>query len=531
LETHKKLTKNGFRPERNVFMKQPFSTASARVYLRAVLAAILTLLLLTSCEFPDILSRFNSEPEATEVAGEAAPSTEEIEQEEKRKENTPTVEVKPTMDLGEITGADADGSAEALSGLVLFTSTAGDPFADFDYGAVQLDHPERHLWAISVDGKRGGRLSPEGFGTALVSAKGGLQYVAQGFEAIGDPFVPVALPNECAETASESYDPDHPPCGDFQFTLEGRFMAYLHGPLSCGRDLTLRDALNGNVLKTWNGVHWYYILKDGSLVINMGGCDKSVTYNYAPKTDRQGNLGLGGTAYWNPARTAVIWLMQATLQIKTGMLGLNFETSRIFARLPDDAAIENSPAWTADSEHFLFNRRVFRVDASSKAFVLEGPRQILAMSSSTRKQKLLAYSPSYNYHLCESAGEPCREWSGDWIEVYRTPFRKVTLRATELDSSTARCALYGLECETPAERFALNWRTGELLPWDEAGLDDPIPLLEIAAPDLDGQPVYQEPNNDFALLTSPGGRSLWYVPYDGEPRLLVSEGENFVYIP
>ena len=40
-----------------------------------------------------------------------------------------------------------------------------------------------------------------------------------------------------------------------------------------------------------------------------------------------------------------------------------------------------------------------------------------------------------------------------------------------------------------------------------------------------------DPGGAFALYTSADGHGLWYVPASGDPLLLVTDGDDFVYVP
>ena len=113
----------------------------------------------------------------------------------------------------------------------------------------------------------------------------------------------------------------------------------------------------------------------------------------------------------------------------------------------------------------------------------------------------------------------------------RIPFKAARVSLDESDLPEVRCALYGLNCQEPAEEMALNWKTGEMLPWDEAGLVEVEPPPSFPLPDLSAQPIYLDPGGVYAFYTDSGGRTLWYVPAEGDPILWVTEGKNFVYLP
>ncbi len=98
------------------------------------------------------------------------------------------------------------------------------------------------------------------------------------------------------------------------------------------------------------------------------------------------------------------------------------------------------------------------------------------------------------------------------------------------------CLAYGLDCAASAELFALNYRTGELVPWDQFTLPTPAPTATpsptpLPGPDLTRQPVYTHPSGRYAFYVGLDGHSLWLEPQEGDPVLWVNDGTNFVYIP
>jgi hypothetical protein len=385
---------------------------------------------------------------------------------------------------------------------------------------------ESYLWAISPDGMRGGRISPEDQGSVVFfsSSKPDAKsrIVDYGIQLAGERVDLISAPDDCADQN----------CGGFQFSKDGRFLAYFIGPAdSCGRDLKLMEIRTRKIFHTWTGAHAAYFLNDGSLVVLIGGCERQVAYLYIPNTDHQEGIGEGSLPSWNPSRQAILWQTEAQPHKQPALWGLNLDTSRVFLWTTTDLAIEDSPAWTPDGRHFLFQHRTFSYDEKTGDVLLNGSRQIVLMDAWTRNQKLLTIGGEYNYHLCQSAGEPCDQWAGDWIQVRRTAFQVTRMRIEDRASEASRCALYGLDCAESGELYGLNWKTGELLPWADTGAADPVSLLDATPPDLKTNPVYEDPSGAFAFYTSTDGHHLWYIPQEGDPILWVKDGQGFVYIP
>jgi hypothetical protein len=77
-----------------------------------------------------------------------------------------------------------------------------------------------------------------------------------------------------------------------------------------------------------------------------------------------------------------------------------------------------------------------------------------------------------------------------------------------------------------------NWRTGELLPWDEAPIPNPPPTaVPTTSPDLGAAPLYEDPQGRYALYVGAAGQGLWCVPAAGPPVSWVQGGHHFVDIP
>jgi hypothetical protein len=143
---------------RNHDMKQHSSHFARAAALAALMIALAALL--TACSLPDLLSRQGAEPEATEVSAAEASAGEDSTETVEVKSAVPTATTEVSDRPGKISAADFDGSAESLSGLILFTSAASDPFAEGEPGGPEIKAAEHYLWAISPDGQRSGKIDP-----------------------------------------------------------------------------------------------------------------------------------------------------------------------------------------------------------------------------------------------------------------------------------------------------------------------------------------------------------------------------------
>lgn len=446
---------------------------------------------------------------------------------------------------GEVSAFTPGGPPDSLSDVILFTSQANSPFAGNPTDDANLPYPERYLWAISSDGKRAGRLSPDGFGSAIfLPQRSGqkVRAVANGINLPGEIIDVVNPPDACGQAAGQPFDAANPPCGDFQFTLDGRALAFLSGLDSCGRTLTLIDLDTSKVKGTWQNVHWYQVLKNGSMVVSLGDCDKQVAYMVIPKTGSQSGIYRVGQAYWNPSHTAVVFQASGKDPFQSVLWGFNIETSSIFLWPAQGQTSEDTPVWLADGKHFVFQHRAYRYDETGKIVTLVGPRQVILMDAFTRAQKLLGYDGQNNYHLCpadvtgaSAAGptEPCAQTYGNFIQVSRAPFLPAYFPlAAFADKPEARCALDGTGCKETPELLAIQWKTGSTTAWEEAAV--PTALTEIGTPqppEQGDEPLFSDAGGKVSFYLGKDGRSLWRATGDQAPQLWINDGEGFVYLP
>jgi hypothetical protein len=430
----------------------------------------------------------------------------------------------------EISASDFSDPDIPAGGLILFTSTSAQPFTRLDVGGVAGKSSERYLWALSTDNRRAGRISPDGMGSALflpgVPGQPG-KLVQYGFSLKNSRIETINPPDECKDSAQ--------PCGGFQFSPDGSALAYFTGEDSCGRTLKLYSLTRHKTISTWNNAHWAYFFNDGSLIISLGDCQTQRAYLYLPGSGQQAGVEQVGTPYWNPTHTAVVFQVQGKPELQVGLWGFNIETSKIFLWLSKDRVIEDTPIWLNDGQYFVFQHQQYLYDRATKEFILQGPRQIVLMNAWTRSQQLLGFDARSGYHLCAAAdqapGEPCAQPYGDWLRVQRQPYSQQRFSANQRDTPGVRCAMYGLDCKDAPEELAVNIETGKQYPWLEARVAQVTVTPAYHKPDMENEPLYQDPNLAYAFYVGKDGHTLWYVPRDREPTLWVQDGEGFIYLP
>jgi hypothetical protein len=423
---------------------------------------------------------------------------------------------------------------EPLRGLILFMSEVNAPFARASL-RQQLKSPE--LWAMAADGRNSEQLSaradaryvhPESADGVLIDL-----LVTQPIPVETDAIRQHNLLPECTEF----------PCNEYLFSPSGTWAAYFWGEQQCGRGIAaLNLHTDATLVITETGGHAFTFLSDEMLLIGAGTCESSTLAAVNLTTGAQRALGESGALHWNEAQTAFAVNAHPHTGLGSSVWGYNLLREQHFL-FPAERTQALQPLWTPTDAHLLYQQRVISyTTTASEALTLE-PQHILLVDAVTGERRTLLADPDYDYHLC-SAYEKC-VWEGDFIEVRRIPFHS-TVFAWEPDFSDAAvdCFLYGFRCPDPTERFALNWQTGEVTPWDErpaAGSPaatptaPPTPALppSISAPDPARPAFYTAPDETYSLHLGRDERSLWCIPAgeDEEPVLWVNNGSNFIYIP
>jgi hypothetical protein len=201
---------------------------------------------------------------------------------------------------------------------------------------------------------------------------------------------------------------------------------------------------------------------------------------------------------------------------------------------------ENAGTWTPSSSHFLYTRQVLTY--TNHYTVTFGPRQIWSVDSRSGEERVLIDDSSYDFFVTGN-------WRGEWLQVWSTPYRVVTTTLSPSGKQWASlyCTVDGRDC-ADVQNWAMNWHTGELLPWDDAPLPTmtpspwpvptftplPTPMPTLAStpgPNLAAPPVYVDPAGALALYAGQDGIGLWRVSAEGKPGLLVEDGHHFVYVP
>jgi len=425
---------------------------------------------------------------------------------------------------------------EPLRDVILFTSEIRAPFAP---ASIQQQKTLPQLWAISADGRRSKRLSADADTLYVRPTDGGVSVdllVTQPYSLETDFIRQHILGPECTDTAF--------PCNTYTFSPGGAWAAYFWGEELCGRGIAALN-LNTDERRTLaeGGGHSFTFLTDEQMLIGVGHCEGGELRLVNLATGDQTTLGAEGTPVWNAPRTAFAVNAHPHLGWGSVVWGYNLVRGQLFIAMPAERHTQESqPLWTPTGDYLLYQQRVLSPTNEAGSMITVGPQQIIRVDADTGIQQTLLADPAYDFHLCLAYGK-C-EWDGDFIEVRRIPFHAQTfdLEANPDDPGVS-CAAYGFRCPDPVERFALNWQTGELVPWDaRPATTPPTPgatpkptatPAPPAAPDLSGPAFYTAPDDRYALYLGQDGQSLWcfQAGTTAEPVLWIINGNHFTYIP
>jgi hypothetical protein len=273
---------------------------------------------------------------------------------------------------------------------------------------------------------------------------------------------------ECIPPAEPT--PDWPPCR-LEWLPDERWVILHYGQLLCGDQQ--RRLINLSSLETQElGLGTYYTeerngrgtgsifvaLSTGRLIFfSTSHCQGGDLVLFDPDTGEVTALGWYGDPFWNQNQTAFI--VQGRGYTFAPFWGYNVETNSLF--LPAAESARDSPIWTPDGNHLLYQQTVISYTA---LFTLTAtPREIYRVNAYTGETQLLAGDPHFHYFLC---ARTCA-WNGDWI-----PVRRIVYQLQEYfydygsgeEDPNIRCLFYSEGCPGELTEWQLNWQTGELRP-------------------------------------------------------------------
>jgi len=269
------------------------------------------------------------------------------------------------------------------------------------------------------------------------------------------------------------------PCDRLTVSEDGKYLAYFFGLGGCGRGISIVDLKNDRTsYRIPEGGIDFEFLANGKVLITTGYCEGGQFSLLDPATSELKDLGSWGKwRRWNSSGTAFVVVTHPYHGFESAVWGYNVPEDLMLLQQPDNWQMDDHPLWTHDGTHLLLQHRAIVTENGTYHF--PSARQIIRVEVATGTQTILLHDPRFDFDLCQGSSSDCDTWHGDWVQIRRFPFEPRTIEYS-LDAPTlpeATCLMYGMNCTTEPTLFALNWRTGDLIPWDENALPTPIPRV------------------------------------------------------
>jgi hypothetical protein len=420
-------------------------------------------------------------------------------------------------------------TSELLADVILFVQGTHNPTGNY----------VPQLWAVSPDGQRLGTLTADSEGIAAhVPANPPPDLLIASITPLAidsDRFQSVVLPPDCKPPAVQKAD--WLPCSDFRFSPNGKYLGFLWGRDQFARKgITVIEPSSGRTW-TWNlGNVYRFSFLTNERVLALSGHPEGGGFSlWNIETGEERGLGGAGEMVPNADGSALAWTGGPYGGWESTVWIYNIASDQHFA---SEGGLDEGLLWTPDSTHLLYQHRVLTYTEQAYSFTI-GPREIRIIDIASGEDRPLIGGLQNSYHLCD--GPRACQWRGDWILVRRVPFQPQVYVGSwgdiDFRSPEIQCSWYGLDCADSVEQLALNWQTGEWLPWDKAALPPLMPTSPpptpwpTPGPDLSGTPLYREPDGLYALYTGAGTRDLWCVPTIGKPVQWIHQGYYFIYVP
>lgn len=445
-----------------------------------------------------------------------------------------------------------------LHDLILFETSGLFPFNPEKYslkfrsvldGVGQSPERDGELWAISPDGKRMGRLTLPGLNSKIFIPQSAVQkpgIVEYGIHLDNPGLKAVALPAECYSVLNLS-DPEHGleyyHCRNFKFSPDGLYLSYTHDESNCNRLLSILDVATGKLIyqKTVNSLYPEFVSKD-KMFINIGHCEGGGSLFVDLKTGKEQEAGDYAWDYdWNTSHSAFLVAVGPYAGfIGRSFWGYNNLTGQLFSPPQINYSLQSPSTWVPDGTYILYEQREFTYEEFKFKTTPKGTSSLMRYDFVSGKAQVILSDPRYDYWLCVSQFMPCKFKHPDWIQVARSPVPTDPVELINYQEAVINCIQEG-QCFKDPELFALNWRTGQLLPWDQVP-SAPIPTpasqyknrgndFKPLPPDRSSRLVYAHPSGDYAFYVGADGTSLWRVVKGGQSVVWVENGENFIYLP
>jgi hypothetical protein len=391
------------------------------------------------------------------------------------------------------------------------------------------DDPVPNLWVVYADGSGLEQLTFDPSGAGVYVASETPPYLV---------FASITQPGLDADWLQWIPLPDG--CSGVTFSPTGRYVTcstYDPETSGCEPDLHVLDAVTLQTVATIPSSGLDFWLTDTLAMVAYCYCEGCDTLILNAETGNVEHLGGGGVRYWSPDQMAFVTVVEPYPGAWRHLWAFDVQEKTII-RPEWEAAngLEDSPCWTPGSSYVVYTRQPLTF--TDNYTITIGPRQVRILDRESGDERVVLGDAEHDYFVGQwethRRSWSCT-WQGDWLQVWSTPHQAVTSTIEPFgdDWEALQCTLNGQNCPD-VEFMALNWHTGEILPWEEAPLPTTTaipPPTPMPGPNLAVTPICTDPGGASALYPGPNGVGLWRVPPEGEPTVVVEDGHHFFYIP
>ncbi|MCB8945220.1 MAG: PD40 domain-containing protein [Ardenticatenaceae bacterium] len=282
---------------------------------------------------------------------------------------------------------------------------------------------------------------------------------------------PPMLPPVCNEVLPVYEEQGYCSCGIFQVSPDGKWFAFSMGDDYITGNIAQLGLINlqtGEVQQNIGGTGiMRFLPNDERLVYNSWGEGGEIWWGDS-STGETMRLGSDGRVVWNANETAFAVEVSPYVGMAGAVWGYNLASHNLF--LPQNWAADSQPTWTPDGTHLLYQHQAITVTQEYSTTL--GPKEVRLVDAVSGATQTILSDPGYHYQICASG---CL-WAEDWLQVRRFQYTPTTVQFEDYSNLGYRCSWYGEDCGGIPEWLALNWRTGQILPWEEVAPLSPSSL-------------------------------------------------------
>lgn len=320
-------------------------------------------------------------------------------------------------------------------------------------------------------------------------------------------------------------------CQNLEFSPDAHYLAYtaiVNPEIGCGSggvEVHVWDVNSREMVQQITGAGFAQWISDTEFQFAINGCEAGNSYLWDMESHSSIGLGGGGVTFWASDRKALAGYELSFFGFHAAFWMYNIENQQLFEPQQGEGGRYDTLCWKPDGSQLVYTWQEFQ-PPSSYEFTI-GPKQLWVMDTTSGEQSSLLLSEKFHYFIASGNEREWKcQWWGDWLQVREVSYTPVSTTLEPRDWGPVYCPLRGI-CSNE-KILAINTETGEVKEWGSLNQESIMSLQ--MGPDLEREPVFVSLENLFALYPGINNVGLWYVPTQGEPLLLISEGYSFIYL-